>query len=138
MSSDDLERQKRKNLLLSYYSAAAGASNGTSLGSGSMVSASSTSAETLSNANSSFNSNETPSAVHKDPHDINSSCFEPDMFLKRLIRERPLPEIMEIEDEIVRETRKLDSEMQTLVSENYNKFISATDTIRKVGLLSVR
>jgi recombinational DNA repair ATPase RecF len=32
----------------------------------------------------------------------------------------------------VKETRKLDSEMQTLVSENYNKFISATDTIRKM------
>ena len=41
-------------------------------------------------------------------------------------------EIMDVEDEIVRETRKLDSEMQTLVSENYNKFISATDTIRKM------
>ena len=30
------------------------------------------------------------------------------------------------------EIRSLDSEMQTLVYENYNKFISATDTIRKV------
>ena len=39
---------------------------------------------------------------------------------------------MDVETEIVKETRKLDSEMQTLVSENYNKFISATDTIRKV------
>ena len=39
---------------------------------------------------------------------------------------------MDVEDEIVRETRKLDSEMQTLVSENYNKFISATDTIRQM------
>ena len=31
------------------------------------------------------------------------------------------------------EIRSLDSEMQTLVYENYNKFISATDTIRKVN-----
>jgi len=30
------------------------------------------------------------------------------------------------------EIRTLDSEMQTLVYENYNKFISATDTIKKV------
>ena len=133
MSADDIERQKRKNLLLSYYSA--GNSNGTSLGSGSLVSGDTLS--TVSNANSSFNSNETPS-VQKDPHDINSSSFEPDLFLKRIIRDRPLADIMEIENEIVHETRKLDSEMQTLVSENYNKFISATDTIRKVGLLSVR
>ena len=27
--------------------------------------------------------------------------------------------------------------MQTLVYENYNKFISATDTIRKVGFLKI-
>ena len=39
---------------------------------------------------------------------------------------------MDLENEIIRETKKLDSEMQTLVSENYNKFISATDTIRKM------
>lgn len=39
---------------------------------------------------------------------------------------------MDIENGIAKETRKLDSEMQTLVSENYNKFISATDTIRKM------
>ena len=39
---------------------------------------------------------------------------------------------MDVETQIVKETRKLDSEMQTLVSENYNKFISATDTIRRM------
>jgi hypothetical protein len=39
---------------------------------------------------------------------------------------------MDLENEIVKETKILDSEMQTLVSENYNKFISATDTIRKM------
>ena len=33
---------------------------------------------------------------------------------------------------LLSEIRSLDSEMQTLVYENYNKFISATDTIRKV------
>ena len=37
-----------------------------------------------------------------------------------------------MEIEVVKEIRSLDSEMQTLVYENYNKFISATDTIRKV------
>jgi hypothetical protein len=33
---------------------------------------------------------------------------------------------------IFSEIKALDSDMQTLVYENYNKFISATDTIRKV------
>lgn len=39
---------------------------------------------------------------------------------------------MEQEENIVRDTQTLHSEMQTLVYENYNKFISATDTIRKM------
>jgi hypothetical protein len=39
---------------------------------------------------------------------------------------------MDHEIEIVRDIQALHSDMQTLVYENYNKFISATDTIRKV------
>lgn len=39
---------------------------------------------------------------------------------------------MDHEAEIKRDTQTLHSDMQTLVYENYNKFISATDTIRKV------
>ncbi len=33
---------------------------------------------------------------------------------------------------MVHEIKTLDSDMQMLVYENYNKFISATDTIRKM------
>ena len=40
---------------------------------------------------------------------------------------------MDKESEMVRHIKALDSDMQTLVYENYNKFISATDTIRKVS-----
>jgi len=40
---------------------------------------------------------------------------------------------MDREGEVVRDTQLLHSDMQTLVYENYNKFISATDTIRKVS-----
>lgn len=39
---------------------------------------------------------------------------------------------MDTEAEIVRDTQTLHSDMQTLVYENYNKFISATDTIRQM------
>ena len=42
---------------------------------------------------------------------------------------------MDKETEMVRHIKALDSDMQTLVYENYNKFISATDTIRKVSEL---
>jgi len=47
------------------------------------------------------------------------------------------PELTHQEDETVRErvteVRELDGNMKTLVYDNYNKFISATDTIRKVS-----
>lgn len=39
---------------------------------------------------------------------------------------------MDTEAAIVRDTQTLHSDMQTLVYENYNKFISATDTIRQM------
>lgn len=39
---------------------------------------------------------------------------------------------MDTEAAVVRDTQTLHSDMQTLVYENYNKFISATDTIRKM------
>lgn len=39
---------------------------------------------------------------------------------------------MDTEAVIVKDTQTLHSDMQTLVYENYNKFITATDTIRKM------
>ena len=47
-------------------------------------------------------------------------------------QEMTLKEIMDTEACVVKETQTLHSDMQTLVYENYNKFISATDTIRKM------
>jgi len=43
---------------------------------------------------------------------------------------------MDKEAEMVQHIKSLDSDMQTLVYENYNKFISATDTIRTVRFAS--
>ena len=50
----------------------------------------------------------------------------------RLIRDASLSQLMAKESEVVKEIHSLDSDMQTLVYENYNKFISATDTINKM------
>jgi len=69
--------------------------------------------------------------------DINGPSFEPDVYLNRLIKERSLTELMDKEAEMVQHIKSLDSDMQTLVYENYNKFISATDTIRTVAFTSV-
>lgn len=43
-----------------------------------------------------------------------------------------MKQLIDKEREFVREIQSLDSEMQTLVYENYNKFILATDTIRQM------
>ncbi|PSN42746.1 hypothetical protein C0J52_10673, partial [Blattella germanica] len=66
------------------------------------------------------------------PYDINGQHFNPDMYLQKLLKECSLKQVMDQESEIVRDTQTLHSDMQTLVYENYNKFISATDTIRKM------
>ncbi|XP_041035847.1 vacuolar protein sorting-associated protein 51 homolog [Carcharodon carcharias] len=67
-----------------------------------------------------------------DPGDIDGAHFEPEFYLNKLRKECSLAELMEGEAEMVKHIRALDSDMQTLVYENYNKFISATDTIRKM------
>lgn len=67
-----------------------------------------------------------------DPCDINGPHFDPELYLNKLRRECSLGELMDHETCMVKQIRSLDSDMQTLVYENYNKFISATDTIRKM------
>ena len=67
-----------------------------------------------------------------NPLDINNAKFDPELFVNRLISEASLSQLMAQEGEIVRQIQGLDSDMQTLVYENYNKFIAATETIRKM------
>jgi len=76
----------------------------------------------------------TPGAhpVPSNPYDINSPDFDADLFVAKLVGEASLSQLMAQEGEIVRQIQGLDSDMQTLVYENYNKFIAATETIRKM------
>ncbi|OXU31897.1 hypothetical protein TSAR_003842 [Trichomalopsis sarcophagae] len=67
-----------------------------------------------------------------NPYDINGPNFNSDLYLQKLLKDYNLKQIMDHEAEIVHETQTLHSDMQTLVYENYNKFISATDTVRKM------
>lgn len=48
------------------------------------------------------------------------------VFVFQLRKECSLGELMDHESCMVKQIRSLDSDMQTLVYENYNKFISAT------------
>ncbi|XP_059810854.1 vacuolar protein sorting-associated protein 51 homolog [Hypanus sabinus] len=61
-----------------------------------------------------------------DPADIDGAHFDPEVYLNKLRSESTLAELMDSETEMVKQIRALDSDMQTLVYENYNKFISAT------------
>ena len=66
------------------------------------------------------------------PYDVNSSSFDSEFFSQKLIKEASLAQLMAQEGEIVRQIHSLDSDMQTLVYENYNKFICATETIKQM------
>lgn len=68
----------------------------------------------------------------KDILDINEAYFQHGTYLQKIFKEKKLQDLMDKEAEIVKEIRTLDSEMQQLVYENYNKFIGATDTIKKM------
>merc|ERR1739844_504712 len=71
-------------------------------------------------------------AKTSSPYDINNSSFDPELYSQKVIKEASLAQLMAQEGEIVRQIHSLDSDMQTLVYENYNKFISATDTIKQM------
>ncbi|KAI9597852.1 hypothetical protein BDF19DRAFT_432837 [Syncephalis fuscata] len=67
-----------------------------------------------------------------DPLDIGGTSFEPNLYTKKLIQERSTPQLLVRHNELITEVRQLDSDMKSLVYENYDKFISATDTMRQM------
>jgi len=50
--------------------------------------------------------------------------------LWQVLKSKTLPELVQRSNELSVEIKELDSDMQMLVYENYNKFISATETIQ--------
>jgi len=63
---------------------------------------------------------------------INLPNFDVDHYISSLLRKTPLDRLLQRHVEMAAEIKNLDSDMQMLVYENYNKFISATDTIRRM------
>uniref|UniRef100_A0AAV1T188 Vacuolar protein sorting-associated protein 51 homolog n=1 Tax=Peronospora matthiolae TaxID=2874970 RepID=A0AAV1T188_9STRA len=64
--------------------------------------------------------------------DMDSAGFDAQVYVKELLQTRGLNELLAIDDKLIREIKELDTDMQMLVYENYSKFITATDTIRKI------
>ena len=64
--------------------------------------------------------------------DINSVHFDADAYAHALLQNAPIEELLSRDTKMTHEIRALDSDMQMLVYENYNKFISATETIKRM------
>jgi len=65
-----------------------------------------------------------------NPSDIDDPSFDPDRYFNKQLQTQTLRQLLTTNETLLKEIKKLDSDMKTLVYENYNKFISATDTIR--------
>lgn len=63
---------------------------------------------------------------------LDSPAFNPDRHIAHMIQTYSIDRLMAEHKGMAREIKNLDSDMQQLVYENYNKFISATDTIRSM------
>lgn len=67
-----------------------------------------------------------------NPLDIRCPEFDCETYLSHLLKKKCLDELVQVEEDMVHNVRRLDSEMQQLVYENYNKFITATSTVKKM------
>ncbi|XP_020571863.1 vacuolar protein sorting-associated protein 51 homolog [Phalaenopsis equestris] len=63
---------------------------------------------------------------------INSPNFDSDLYMSILVQKLKLDGLLQKHVEMAAEIKNLDTDLQMLVYENYNKFISATDTIKRM------
>uniref|UniRef100_A0AC35FXQ3 Vacuolar protein sorting-associated protein 51 homolog n=1 Tax=Panagrolaimus sp. PS1159 TaxID=55785 RepID=A0AC35FXQ3_9BILA len=72
------------------------------------------------------------SSPEKSQLNLNSSDFDAESYVQNLLQKKGLDELVAIEEDMVQNVRRLDSEMQQLVYENYSKFLTATNTVRNM------
>ncbi|KAD3068706.1 hypothetical protein E3N88_36586 [Mikania micrantha] len=63
---------------------------------------------------------------------INTTSFDADQYMNLLVHKSNLEGLLQRHVEMAAEIKNLDTDLQMLVYENYNKFISATDTIKRM------
>ncbi|GMI69469.1 modified transport to the vacuole 16, UNHINGED, vacuolar protein sorting 51 [Hibiscus trionum] len=63
---------------------------------------------------------------------INTTSFDADQYMNLLIQKSNLESILQRHVEMAAEIKNIDTDLQMLVYENYNKFISATDAIKRM------
>ena len=73
------------------------------------------------------------SAAAPTSNDLDSPAFSATLHTNRHIRSSNVNVLLEEDESLALDIRSLDSTMQTLVYENYSKFIDATDAVRSIG-----
>ncbi|KAL3827770.1 hypothetical protein ACJIZ3_016572 [Penstemon smallii] len=63
---------------------------------------------------------------------INTTSFDADQYMNLLVQKSNVEGLLHKHVEMAAEIKNLDTDLQMLVYENYNKFISATDTIKRM------
>eukprot|EP01119_Soliformovum_irregulare_P019180 TRINITY_DN6020_c1_g1_i1.p1 TRINITY_DN6020_c1_g1~~TRINITY_DN6020_c1_g1_i1.p1 ORF type:complete len:758 (+),score=217.39 TRINITY_DN6020_c1_g1_i1:34-2274(+) len=66
----------------------------------------------------------------QEPGDIDGSAFDSKAYFENLLETKNLKQLIDNDNKMFSEIKQLDSAMKRLVYDNYNKFISATETIR--------
>jgi vacuolar protein sorting-associated protein 51 len=61
---------------------------------------------------------------------LDSPQFDAEAYLEHVFKTRHIEELVPQSNALVQEVKALDSDLQSLVYENYNKFIRATETIK--------
>ncbi|CEF66281.1 Vacuolar protein sorting-associated protein 51 homolog [Strongyloides ratti] len=67
-----------------------------------------------------------------NPLNISSPNFDVDAYMSELSKRKTLDELISLDEQMIFSVRKLDGEMQQLVYENYNKFLTAVGTVKEM------
>lgn len=67
-------------------------------------------------------------------HNIDSASFNCQAFFKDFVKRHTLVEVIEKNNELFTESKKLDNDQQTLVYANYSKFMKASDTLSELHM----
>lgn len=74
-----------------------------------------------------------PSAQYAPLDAIDTNSFDADQYMNLLVQKSSLEGLLQRHVEMAAEIKNLDTDLQMLVYENYSKFISATDTIKRMN-----
>ena len=77
-------------------------------------------------------SNQAPESTAADSTNIDSAHFDVERYTHNLLASESLTALQKRDASLNNEIAALDGEMKSLVYDNYSKFISATDTIKKM------